>query len=212
MASKSKSRSKVQPTNPVLRQTLINIAELEERALKSLDSGLEFAKWEIEREAKECKVQAQEYEQDTKQDGVKLDQSKLLERWVPGDYFAGQVFRHLSDGVESLKRTVENNAKITEEYALAKAVAAFHKAIPKEGSWVLGEGEKPFQDALEAIAVARYLVPKGLTKRSDLAKLRDCFESISDVVKAMTGKAVAVPSVPNALDPEDPRQMTFDFL
>lgn len=110
-----------------------------------------------------------------------------------------------------MAKVLEDNAPITQEEDLARAVRDFSKRIPHDGTWPKDGDAKLFDDVAKALAEAQALVPKHLSKPSELGALRKTFDAIAKAIKLMTGKAIQVPKIPNALEENDPRQLGFGF-
>jgi hypothetical protein len=145
-------------------------------------------------------------------DEREVTKEEVEEKWNPPNSFADTINDFFKKGLEHLVSRLEDHAPITQEVELFKAVQAFLNKLPKDaGEWPEGKGEKLFKDVESAITEAVVKIPTGLSKPSELGKLRQTLEAIADAMKLMTGKSIQVPKIPNALDPADPRQLGFGF-
>jgi hypothetical protein len=196
---------------PIGRQVLVNIAQKEAQQLDYLKMTLAGAVSEVKKEVKEIREGIERLQEDAKLDDKELSKADVDEKWAANDYFSGMLLDSIINAVDFLAGTLEDHENITQETELAKAVRDFQKKIPDEGTWPKGKGEKQFNEVIKALSSAAAMVPTGLSKPSELTKLREVFEGIADIAKLMTGKSVSVPKIPKALDPEDPRQLGFGF-
>lgn len=205
-----KPRKKKQPV-PAPAPVIKNIGQEEAKRLESLMFQISDSLSDVKREIGYVGDAIETLQSDAKMDERTLTNDEIQEAWYPDKYFASQILDPLRKGVDYLADMLEDHTRITHEDDLARAVRDFVKSLPKEGTWPKGKGEKHFHDVIQALETAHSKVPSGLTKSSDLGKLRQCFEAIADVVKLVSGKSVSVPKIPNALDDEDPRQLGFGF-
>lgn len=196
---------------PVQRQVLVNIAQKEADRLSFLKIMLDGAVSDLKREVQDIRQGLDTFEVEAEDNGEPLDKAKIEAKWSPGEFFAGQILDPIIKAVDYLADTLEEHESITQETDLTQAVRAFKKKIPDEGKWPKGKGEEHFTDVIKAFNSAASKVPTGLTKASDLGKLRQTFEFIVDAIKLMTGKSIQVPKIPKALEPDDPRQLGFGF-
>jgi hypothetical protein len=212
-APASRSRKKKPAEEPRVwgRQELVNIAHQEADKLSYLKMTLEGSAFDVKKEMEYIQEGIAIRKDEAKLDDKELPKADIDEMWAADGYFAGRVLDAIIKAVDYLAGMLEEHERITQETELAKAVRDFQKKIPDGGSWPEGKGEKHFNDVIKAFNSAAAKVPTGLSKPSELTKLRDAFEGIADVVKLMTGKSISVPKIPKALDPEDPRQLGFGF-
>jgi len=207
-------KTEVPTLSPVQQRALVNVGKEEERALEHLGFLLSDALADIKSEVRAIEDSIDRLKDDAKMDGIVPDGDRLDAAWWENTrWLAGQIIDVFSRGVEHLAEQLESRVHLTQEHDLAKAVKDFSHRIPKKygGDWPEGKGEKLFQDVQKAITTAIAKVPAGLSKASDLAKLRDTFEAIAEAIKLMTGTSITVPKIPNAPDPDDPRQLGFGF-
>lgn len=203
-----KPRKKKPAAPPPPPQVLRNIGAEEAKVLGWLEGGLDSALHDVKREKDYAADAAADLKREEEVTGEKADDKNP---WDPGKFFVGQVTKYLSDNVEWLARTLEEHAPVTQEDELARAVRDFFKKIPLEGTWPKDGDAKLFDDVAKALGEAKALVPKHLTKPSELGGLRKTFEAIARAIKLMTGKTIQVPKIPNALEDADPRQLGFGF-
>jgi hypothetical protein len=193
IAGKLGARKKKTPAAaPPPARVLHNIGAEEEKVLGWLEGGLDSALGDVKRE-KSYAADAVEFAEEGKNP------------WDPGKFFVGQITKPLYENVEWVAKVLEENARITQEDDLARAVRDFSKRIPRDGTWPKDGDAKLFDDVAKALAEAQALVPKHLSKPSELGNLRKTFEAIAK------GKAIQAPKIPNALEEDDPRQLGFGF-
>lgn len=207
----SRPRKKKPEPTPVGRQVLVNIAQKEADRLNFLKIMLEGAASDVKSEMKHIRRRIDTIEVDAELDGNELAKADVEAKWEPSRFFAGQILDPIIKAVDHLADTLEDHQHLTQETDLAEAVRDFKNKIPDEGNWPKGKGEEHFNEVIKAFSSAATRVPTGLSKTSELTKLRETFDLITDVVKLMTGKSIAVPKIPKAVDPEDPRQLGFGF-
>jgi hypothetical protein len=197
---------------PVRPRELVNIAQGEARALEYFGIQLDEALRDLRREQDYVKDALDMLYQDAKDDEREVTKEEIETRWNASRGFADTIAENIKNGLDMLVSRLEDHAPITQEVELFEAVQAFFKKFPKDaGNWPEGKGEKLFKEVEEAITHAKTKMPSGLTKPSDLGRLREVLESIAEAMKLMTGKSFQVPKIPNALAPEDPRQLGFGF-
>lgn len=208
-----KPRKRKPALKPVTPRQVTNVGVEERKALEYVKFSLQDALEDIKREVELIHDNLEDLKADAKEDERELSKEELdAVWWEKSKYFGETLLDHLKKGLDSLAMRLEDHAPVTQEKELADAVQGFVKKLPKDaGDWPEGKGQKLFDDVHKAIAAAATKVPVALTKPSELAALRTVLENIAEVVKLISGKSIAVPKIPNALDPEDPRQLGFGF-
>jgi hypothetical protein len=197
-AKKKKSPKKSPDTGGLkLKPALIDVGNTERKALVYLRDRLSDALSGV----KSLSASISEKVQDRKDDGVEIED----EVYYPDYSTCDDLCDYAKSGLEYLANTLEENQKVTEEEELAQAVGSFAKLFGKSPS--PREDTKAVAKTLDLLSSAIELVPTDLAKVSSLNKLRDCFELLAKAVNTLTDSNIKAPKIPNALDPEDPRQM-----
>jgi hypothetical protein len=203
-----KAPTKKTPTKP----EVVNVSAREGAALKYLRRQVEESITEVKSMITQIRDAVETLEDNAKGEEVELSRAELDAPWdEPGKYFASYLLDPIKEGIGNLASELESNLHITREDDLAKAVMEFAKKLPKEGDWPAGKGSKHFTDVQAQLTRISEKIPEQLIKPSELGKLRECFEAVAKAVKMICGTSVAVPSIPKAPDPENPRQMGFEF-
>lgn len=209
-----KPRKKKPALKPVVTpRQVTNVGQEERKALEYVKFSLQDALQDLKREVEMIHDNVEDIEADAKEDEREPSKEDLdAAWWEKSKYFGDTLLDNFRKGLETLASRLEDHAPITQEKELADAVQGFVKKLPKDpGDWPEGKGQKLFDEIHKAIAAAAAKVPVALTKPSELAALRTVLENIAEAVKLFSGKSIPVPKIPNALDPEDPRQLGFGF-
>ena len=209
---RKKAPPKAPATPPPTRQVLVNVAQGEARALEYFGFQLADALDDLRREKDYIKDSIDRLYDDAKHDEREVTEEEVTEKWNASNTFADTISEYIKQGLDMLVSRLEDHSPITQEVELFEAVRSFLKKFPKDaGDWPQGEGEQLFKDVEKALTTAKNKMPSALTKPSDLGRLREVLESLAEAMKLMTGKTLQVPKIPNALEPENPRQMGFGF-
>jgi hypothetical protein len=208
----SKKSPKNAPKAPA-RAELVNVAKEEAQGLARIGVGIERG---LERLNEEWKGIKENIRIDKEDDGEFKSLQKPEEYWEFPSYLAEDILDQIEDEVEYLAMKLESVEAITREEDLTQAVKSFDRALKQAikgapSKNLEGKDDTLFVEVSKLLNKARDQVPGQLSKPSELTKLRDCFETISALSKRLLGSSVAVPKIPNALDPEDPRQLGFSF-
>ena len=129
--------------------------------------------------------------------------------WPDADY-SQEVCKAISKGLDQLTVKLMRAQDVTKETALTDAVEEFFKQIevyadPREDTKAVEKAKPHFVEAEK-------LVPAAFTGPGSLAKLQKCFNEIALGMNALLdGSNIKAPKIPKALEPVDPRQMSFGF-
>lgn len=196
-APKKKAPKELPP--PVIR----NIGEEERKGLKGLSERLDSAIKLLDREYADYAKRVK----DDVEDGYKKKEAEASAiKYVSVVEVTGEI----AQGLSSLVGPVMKNEDATEEHELAEVLEKFRDAVERNrDEWV--EDADAFEKAKALLTKAQDSVPEALTGPGALAKLQKCLDFIAKAISTYSMDDVKAPKIPNALDPEDPRQLGFGF-
>ena len=130
--------------------------------------------------------------------------------WPDADY-SQEVCKAISKGLDQFTVKLQRAQDVTKETALTDAVEDFFKQIevyadPREDTKAVEKSKPHF-------VAAEKLVPAAFTGPGSLAKLQKCFDEIALGMNTLLDGSsdIKATKIPKALEPDDPRQMSFGF-
>lgn len=207
-AAKRKAPAKKAPSKKeVSKPELVNVGKKESDALDILRNSVGDAISDLKKEMDYVKEKISDFVEDRRDDENPEKPSDEMS-YPTGDAVSipqGDLFK----GVDHLGDVLELNERITKEFDLTKAVQAFAKQLDIDKD--PREDPKAMDKALGLLEKAEKAVPKTLTSPGTLGKLRECFEFMAQAINTLSKNSIKVPAIPNAIEPEDPRQLGFGF-
>lgn len=186
------------------KRELVNIGKTEQEGLSSLKRYIGYAVDAVQHEFRDIEDRIRENVADGySPESAKTDAEQHID--------VSEVIDNLERGVGYLAMALGKIEDQTGEKDLTKAAETFEKAISGSGDRVGETKVEELKPAINMLLKAQDAVPEAITGPGALRKLQESFNLMAEVCSSLGKKKVSAPKVPNALDPEDPRQLGFGF-